>query len=48
MVDGELALAFDNGTGDGDGRNGLVLERRSHERFAPDLPVPRAPWVEGG
>lgn len=52
MVDGELALAFDNGAGDGngdgDGRNGLVLERRSHERFAPDLPVPRAPWVEGG
>ncbi|MDP8987093.1 MAG: HRDC domain-containing protein [Actinomycetota bacterium] len=38
VVDGELALAFD-------GASGLVLERRSGEVVAIDLPRPTAAWL---
>ena len=39
LVRGELALAFD-------GSGALVLERRSGDAVAPDLPRPSAPWVQ--
>ncbi|MBA2626272.1 MAG: HRDC domain-containing protein, partial [Acidimicrobiia bacterium] len=47
LVDGEAALAFAAAAG-GPEQGQLVLEERSGRPVRLDLPVPRAPWIDGG